>query len=259
LSFDFTAKRVLVTGGTRGIGAAAVEAFLDAGARVAVNGRSVQSTEKALTHLPTEAFGVAGDVASASECWSIVASAVAEMGGLDVLVNCAGVARGSSVESVTETDWDDVLDINLKGTFFCIQAALPHLRASQGNVVNLASDAGLIGEVGLAVYCASKGGVVNLTRALALELAPDVRVNCVCPGYVDTDMVRRDVINASGDPRAAERTLAASAPLNRIAPPAEIATAILYLASGQARFITGSALQIDGGTTAGHPRASPEK
>lgn len=259
MSFDFTAKRVLVTGGTRGIGAAAVEAFLDAGARVAVNGRSVQSTEKALTHLPTEAFGVAGDVASASECWSIVASAVAEMGGLDVLVNCAGVARGSSVESVTETDWDDVLDINLKGTFFCIQAALPHLRASQGNVVNLASDAGLIGEVGLAVYCASKGGVVNLTRALALELAPDVRVNCVCPGYVDTDMVRRDVINASGDPRAAERTLAASAPLNRIAPPAEIATAILYLASGQARFITGSALQIDGGTTAGHPRASPEK
>lgn len=259
MSFDFTAKRVLVTGGTRGIGAATVEAFLDAGARVAVNGRSVQSTEKALTHLPTEAFGVAGDVASASECWSIVASAVAEMGGLDVLVNCAGVARGSSVESVTETDWDDVLDINLKGTFFCIQAALPHLRASQGNVVNLASDAGLIGEVGLAVYCASKGGVVNLTRALALELAPDVRVNCVCPGYVDTDMVRRDVINASGDPRAAERTLAASAPLNRIAPPAEIATAILYLASGQARFITGSALQIDGGTTAGHPRASPEK
>ncbi len=259
MSFDFTAKRVLVTGGTRGIGAAAVEAFLDAGARVAVNGRSVQSTEKALTHLPTEAFGVAGDVASASECWSIVASAVAEMGGLDVLVNCAGVARGSSVESITEADWDDVLDINLKGTFFCIQAALPHLRASQGNVVNLASDAGLIGEVGLAVYCASKGGVVNLTRALALELAPDVRVNCVCPGYVDTDMVRRDVINASGDPRAAERTLAASAPLNRIAPPAEIATAILYLASGQARFITGSALQIDGGTTAGHPRASPEK
>jgi len=259
LSFDFTAKRVLVTGGTRGIGAATVEAFLDAGARVAVNGRSVQSTEKALTHLPTEAFGVAGDVASASECWSIVASAVAEMGGLDVLVNCACVARGSSVESITEADWDDVLDINLKGTFFCIQAALPHLRASQGNVVNLASDAGLIGEVGLAVYCASKGGVVNLTRALALELAPDVRVNCVCPGYVDTDMVRRDVINASGDPRAAERTLAASAPLNRIAPPAEIATAILYLASDHARFITGSALQIDGGTTAGHPRASPEK
>ncbi len=254
MSFDFTGKRVLVTGGTRGIGAAAVEAFLNAGARVAVNGRTDQSTDQAVSHLPTEAFGVSGDVASASHCMSIVARAVAEMGGLDVLVNCAGVGRGGSVENVTEADWDDVLGINLKGTFFCIQAALPHLRAAKGNVVNLASDAGLIGEVGLSVYCASKGGVVNLTRALALELAPDVRVNCVCPGYVDTDMVRRDVINAADDPGAMEQALAASAPLNRIAAPIEIATAILYLASDDARFITGSALQIDGGTTAGHPR-----
>ena len=121
-------------------------------------------------------------------------------------------------------------------------------------MVNLASDAGLIGEIGLAVYCASKGGVVNLTRALALELAPDVRVNCVCPGYVDTDMVRRDVIDASTDPKATEAALAASAPLNRIASPEEIATAILYLASAQALFVTGAAFQIDGGTTAGHPR-----
>ncbi|MCB1432057.1 MAG: SDR family oxidoreductase, partial [Alphaproteobacteria bacterium] len=113
----------------------------------------------------------------------------------------------------------------------------------------------LIGESGLAVYCASKGGVVNLTRALALELAPAVRVNCVCPGYVDTDMVRRDVIEASDDPASKQRDLEAQAPLKRIAEPAEIAAAILYLASPQAKFITGSALQIDGGTTAGHPRA----
>ena len=115
-------------------------------------------------------------------------------------------------------------------------------------------DGRLIGEVSLAVYCASKGGVVNLTRALALELAPDVRVNCVCPGYVDTDMVRRDVIEASADPAATERALANAAPLQRIAAPGEIATAILYLASPHARFMTGTALQIDGGTTAGHPR-----
>jgi NAD(P)-dependent dehydrogenase (short-subunit alcohol dehydrogenase family) len=95
---------------------------------------------------------------------------------------------------------------------------------------------------------------VNLTRALALELAPDIRVNCVCPGYVDTDMVRRDVINASAHPDQTEAALAASAPLNRIAGPDEIATAILYLASDAARFVTGAAFQIDGGTTAGHPR-----
>jgi NAD(P)-dependent dehydrogenase (short-subunit alcohol dehydrogenase family) len=133
---------------------------------------------------------------------------------------------------------------------------LPHLRDSKGNVVNLASDAGLIGEVGLAVYCASKGGVVNLTRALALELAPAIRVNCICPGYVDTDMVRRNVIDASDDPAATEAALANAAPLKRIAEPEEIAAAILYLASDHARFMTGAALQIDGGTTAGHPRTS---
>lgn len=254
MSFSFAGKRVLVTGGTRGIGRAAVQAFLKAGARVAVNGRTAQSTHATLSQLGQNAFAAPGDVARAEECRALVETAVEALGGLDVLVNCAGVARGGPAEGVTEALWDETLDTNLKGTFFCIQTALPHLRAGKGNVVNLASDAGLIGEIGLAVYCASKGGVVNLTRALALELAPDVRVNCVCPGYVDTDMVRRDVIDAAADPVEMEATLAASAPLNRIASPEEIATAVLYLASEEARFITGTALQIDGGTTAGHPR-----
>jgi NAD(P)-dependent dehydrogenase (short-subunit alcohol dehydrogenase family) len=256
MSFGFTGKRVLVTGGTRGIGRAAVEAFLAAGAKVAVNGRSKDTTMAALATFGTGAFAAPGDVAVAADCRAVVEAAVAALGGLDVLVNCAGIAKGGPVEDVTEELWDQTLDINLKGSFFCVQAVLPHLRASKGNVVNLASDAGLIGEVGLAVYCASKGGVVNLTRALALELAPQVRVNCVCPGYVDTDMVRRDVIEAAADPAATEAALAASSPLNRIATPEEIATAILYLASDAARFMTGSALQIDGGTTAGHPRKS---
>ncbi len=253
MSFDFTGNRVLVTGGTRGIGRAAVEAFLAAGARVAVNGRTEDSTRTAVARLGN-VVAAPGDIARAEDCRQLVTKAAAALGGLDVLVNCAGIARGGPMDSVSEDMWDATLDINLKGTFFCTQAALPFLRESRGNVVNLASDAGLIGEIGLAVYCASKGGVVNLTRALALELAPGVRVNCVCPGYVDTDMVRRDVIEASEDPAATEAALKASAPLNSFAAPAEIATAILYLASAQARFITRAALQIDGGTTAGHPR-----
>lgn len=254
MNFDFAGKRVLVTGGTRGIGRATVAAFLAAGARVAVNGRGEGSTRQVVAGLGGNATAAPGDIASAEACSALVQKAAEELGGLDVLVNCAGIAKGGPVEQVTEALWDATLDTNLKGTFFCTQAALPFLRQSKGNVVNLASDAGLIGEIGLAVYCASKGGVVNLTRALALELAPDVRVNCVCPGYVDTDMVRRDVIDASADPKATEAALAASAPLNRIAAPEEIAAAILYLASGAARFMTGAALQIDGGTTAGHPR-----
>jgi len=253
VSFDFTGKRVIVTGGTRGIGRAAVEAFLAAGATVAVNGRSEESTHNAVVRLGARAIPAPGDITRPDACRAMVANAARQMDGLDVLVNCAGVAHGGPVDEVTEAVWDSTLNANLKGTFFCTQAALLFLRMSKGNVVNLASDAGLIGEAGLAVYSASKGGVVNLTRALALELAPDIRVNCVCPGYVDTDMVRSG-INASAHPERVEAALAASAPLNRIAKPEEIAGAILYLASDQARFVTGAAFQIDGGTTAGHPR-----
>lgn len=116
----------------------------------------------------------------------------------------------------------------------------------------LASDAGLMGSPGLAVYCASKGGVVNLTRAMALELAPDVRVNCVCPGFVDTDMVRRDWIEKEDDPEATGQLAKNYAPLKRIATREQIAHSILYLALSDARFATGTAVQIDGGSTAGH-------
>jgi NAD(P)-dependent dehydrogenase (short-subunit alcohol dehydrogenase family) len=255
MKIEFPGKRVLVTGGTRGIGRATVEAFLDAGARVAVNGRTEASTDAAIA-----SFGVGdhlraapGDVATAAGCTAAVDAAIAALGGLDVLVNSAGVCREGPVETFDEAVWDETIDVNLKGTFFCIRAALEALRASNGTVVNLASDAGLIGERGLAVYCASKGGVVNLTRALALELAPAIRVNCVCPGYVDTDMVRRDTIDRAADPAAAEAAIVGYAPLKRMATPSEIATAILYLASDHARNVTGSAFQIDGGSTAGHP------
>jgi NAD(P)-dependent dehydrogenase (short-subunit alcohol dehydrogenase family) len=182
----------------------------------------------------------------------VVNAAIAGLGGIDVLVNGAGVAYHASIEDSGEEMWDRTLDINLKGTFFCSRAALPMLRARKGVIVNVASDAGLMGERGLAVYCASKGGVVNLTRAMALDLAPRVRVNCVCPGYVDTDMVRRDYIDRSDDPESAEREVSEAAPMKRMARPEEIATAILYLASSDAAFITGTALQIDGGSTAGY-------
>ena len=253
MQIDFTDKRVLVTGGTRGIGRATVEAFLEAGARIAVNGRTAESTAAGIAALGNSESLLAapGDVATAPGCEAAVGAAVQGLGGLDVLVNSAGVGKDGPIEDFDEAAWDEMLDVNLKGTFFCIRAALAALRDSKGNIVNLASDAGLIGELGLTVYCASKGGVVNMTRAMALELAPDVRVNCVCPGYVDTDMVRRDGIEQADDPVAAEQAVIDYAPLKRIATPGEIATAIVYLASDDARFVTGSAFQIDGGSTAG--------
>ena len=254
MQFDFNDKRVLVTGGTRGIGRGAVEAFIDAGARIAVNGRNAESTAAGIAALGdgNRLVSAVGDVATASGCEAAVGAAIEKLGGLDVLVNCAGVAIDGPIEDVDEAAWDRLLDVNLKGTFFCIRAALSALGKSKGNVVNLGSDAGLIGVPNLSVYCASKAGVVNMTRAMALELAPDVRVNCVCPGYVDTDMVRRDIIEQADDPAAAEQKLIDEAPLKRIARPEEIATAILYLASEHARLVTGAAFQIDGGTTAGY-------
>jgi NAD(P)-dependent dehydrogenase (short-subunit alcohol dehydrogenase family) len=253
MQLDFSDKRVLVTGGTRGIGRGTVAAFLEAGAQIAVNGRTAESTEAGLSAFDNNdrLVGVPGDVATAGGCAAVINSAIEALGGLDVLVNSAGVAKGGPIEDLDETAWDQMLDVNLKGTFFCVRAAADALRSSKGNIVNVASDAGLIGAPNLSAYCASKGGVVIMTRALALELAPDIRVNCVCPGYVDTDMVRRDIIEAADDPAVAEQSLIDEAPLKRIGTPGEIATAILYLASNDARFVTGAAFQIDGGTTAG--------
>ncbi|MDP6947500.1 MAG: SDR family oxidoreductase [Arenicellales bacterium] len=250
----FSGKRVLVTGSSRGIGQAAARVFFQSGAQVAVNGRTPDSTAAGMAALGDSDRLVAapGDVSSAAGCEAVVAAAVEGLGGLDILVNSAGVAFFLPLEDSDEAVWDATLDTNLKGTFFCMRAAAGSLRDSGGNIVNVASDAGLIGEKGLSVYCASKGGVVNLTRAMALELAPTVRVNCVCPGYVDTDMVRRDGIDQAADPQAAEQAIVDYAPLKRISKPAEIAKAIAYLAGEDALFITGSALQIDGGSTAGH-------
>jgi NAD(P)-dependent dehydrogenase (short-subunit alcohol dehydrogenase family) len=251
MRIDFADKRVLVTGGTRGIGRAIGRAFLDAGARVAINGRTAQSVRAAIDGTEGRAVAAPGDIGTVAGCEAAVRQAVGELGGLDILVNSAGVGVDRPVEDSDEALWDATLDVNLKGTFFCCRAALGALRASRGNIVNIASDLGLMGAAGATVYCASKGGVVNLTRALALELAPEVRVNCVCPGYVDTDMVRADFIDRAADPAAAERELIDYAPLKRIAAPEEVAHAVLYLASPAARFATGTALQLDGGTTAG--------
>ncbi len=248
---NFTGKRVLVTGGTRGIGRATVEAFVAAGARLAVNGSSEESTARALAELAVgdRAIPVPGDLGVVSNCQRVVETAVEGLGGLDVLVNNAGVGETKPFEETTAEDWDRTININLRGTFFCIRYAVPALRESTGNVVNVASALGIRGNGrGNSVYCASKGGVVSLTRDLAIELGPKIRVNCLCPGAVDTEMLQGfGRILGDGDVAAGYEILSEGAPLRRVAAPAEMANAILYLASDLASFVTGAIHVADGG------------
>jgi NAD(P)-dependent dehydrogenase (short-subunit alcohol dehydrogenase family) len=248
MALSFEGKRVLVTGGSKGIGRATVEAFREAGARVAVNGRTTESTAEGIAALGgNDLIAAPGDIGTAAGCEAVVGAALDAFGGLDVLVNSAGVAMARSIETCDESFWDEIIDINLKGTFFCIRAAVPALRESRGSIVNVASTSGLAGDPNLSVYCASKAGVVMLTKALAAEFAPEVRVNSVCPGWVYTDMAKR-YINKSDDPAAALAGINAESPMGRIARPDEIAASILYLSSEAAGIVTGANLTIDGGS-----------
>ena len=255
---EFQGASVLITGGTRGIGLAAARRFLDLGARVTIGGRRGGSVEKAVAEL--DAGGrlghVVADVSRAEGCRATVAAATRAFGGIDVLFANAGNYDSVPLEEVTEELWDRTLATHLKGLFFCVQAALPALRSSRGVVVAMASDAGVAGlRGGWAAYCAAMGGVVNLVRQLALDLAPEVRVNCVAAGPVGTDHLFQDLadgsyggIGAAGDPAKA---LAETLPLRRLITPEEVADAVVFLAAS--RSMTGAALGLDAGTTAGLP------
>ncbi|MSP82496.1 MAG: SDR family oxidoreductase [Alphaproteobacteria bacterium] len=243
---------VLITGAARGLGLATARAFLALGAGVAVNDRDPGPAESAVAGLKSEGRVAAApaDVATVTGCRQAVAQTIRAFGRLDILVNNAAINIEKPIADWDEDLWDRHLDVVLKGAFFATQAALPYLRANRGAVVNVASELGLRGVRDNVGYCAAKGGIVNLTRALALELAPDVRVNSVCPGPIDTPLMRECAI-ASGDPDAYYRQYAAYNVLGRVADPSEIAKAILFLASPRAAMITGVAFAIDGGSTAG--------
>jgi meso-butanediol dehydrogenase/(S,S)-butanediol dehydrogenase/diacetyl reductase len=247
MSFDNL--KVLVTGSTRGIGKATVRAFRDRGAVVAVNGRRAEDVARTIDELGGDALvAAAGDLASAAACHDVVERAIHGLGGLDVLVNNAGVFADGPVDDVTEETYDWMMDVNVRGVFFCSQAALPALRKSKGSIVNTASESGLVGNKNAALYCTSKGAVVNMTRAMAFDFAPDVRVNAVCPGAVMTDMLTGGKDLAADDPLI--QSMKEFMPMHRIAEPDEIADAILYLANPASKFTTGAMLSVDGGSTA---------
>jgi len=204
-----------------------------------------------------QALGVSLDIRDPVRCAAAVDAAVRWNDRLDIVVNAAGVWLEGPSQEVTPEQWDQVLSVNLKGAFFVIRAAIPHLVASRGVIINIASDAGLVGNAGVAVYCASKGGLVLLSKALALELAPHgVRVNVVCPGDVATPMIEYQATRfGGGDPEGYKRRLLANYPQGaaaRFIQPEEVARLVQYLCEPLAAPITGAALSIDFGVTSGY-------
>ena len=248
----FTGKKILITGSTRGIGFALAEHFLDQGALVAINGRQESSVNAAMESLVDRArvFNAFGNLSSAAECLSVVEKGVEQLGGLDVLINNDGVFDIASIDDTDEQIWDRAMDTNVKAAFFCAQAALPALRAAKGVILNHSSIAGLIGLANVAAYCASKGAVVQLTRSMAMELAPDIRVNCVCPTTVNNDMGWIG-FNRSDDPEAAYQAFVDASKMKRMPTNEDVVAAFSFLASPQASFMTGVALPVDGGKSAG--------
>lgn len=256
----FEGKAVLVTGGALGIGRGIVDAFLAVGAsvtvadidRAAADAAVGEAVSQAGAGTPVRVIASVGDVSVAADASRMVAETIAAFGRLDVLVNNAGIlpmAWYGSVEEIDEAIWDRIIDVNLKGMFLMSRAALPHIRAVGGGVIiNLASVQGLQSMPRVVAYAASKGGVLSLTRAMAMDHAHEgIRVVAICPGTIDSAMVRDIARAEGGDVDANVQRYGASHPIGRIGTPADIGAAAVFLASEGASFITGEALNVDGG------------
>jgi NAD(P)-dependent dehydrogenase (short-subunit alcohol dehydrogenase family) len=229
--------RTLVTGGASGIGDAIVRRFREEGAEVVV--ADLRGGELEL------------DVRDRASVERATVATVERLGGLDAVVCSAGRPVVGTVAELDEADWDDGIDTNLKGIFLTAKAAWPHLAESAGSITSIASIVGLWGSGGQAAYCASKAGVVMLTKCMALDGAKQgIRANCVCPGFTETPMLDR-FMSEQADPDGARAAAVGLHPLGRLGTPADIAEAVVYLSSREAQWVTGTALVVDGGLTSG--------
>lgn len=252
---SLTGRRALITGGASGIGKATAMLFAREGAAISVVDLDEDGGWKVARAVQEEggrAVFVAADVTLDSDCRRAVQQTVGELGGLDILFNNAGIIRRATVEELTEAEWDQVMAVNVKSIFLMSRYSVPVMaNAGGGVIINTASGWGLMGGPRAAAYCASKGAVVLLTKAMAIDHGPqNIRVNCICPGDTDTPMLRDEARQLG---QSAERFLteAADRPLGRIGTPDEIAQAVLYLASDASSYVTGTALVVDGGGSAG--------
>ncbi|CDM66099.1 SDR family NAD(P)-dependent oxidoreductase [Pyrinomonas methylaliphatogenes] len=241
-------KVAIITGGSRGIGRATAQRMAEAGAHVVINfvgnEEAAKQTVEECRAFGREALAVRADVAKLDQSNELVKKAIERFGRVDVIVANAGIWEGAPIEEMGEELWDRVIDLNLKGTWSICRAAIPYMKRQKGgSIVIVSSTAGQRGEAGYSNYAASKGGQISFTKSLAVELAPEIRVNCVAPGWVDTDMCQG--VFADEDYK---RRIIETIPLRRVAQPDDIATAIVFLASDWARHITGEILNINGGS-----------
>ncbi|MFN3727624.1 MAG: SDR family NAD(P)-dependent oxidoreductase [Allosphingosinicella sp.] len=235
-------RRILITGAASGIGLATARLFAAEDAHLALLDRDREALERIASELGAHAAAV--ELTEESQIREAVAGSASALGGLDGVVNVAGIGGGTFVESMRLDDWNRVLAVNLTAPFLVCREALPHLRhAGGGTIVNVASGQGLLpSSPSLSAYAASKGGLVTFSKAMALELAPEIRVNAICPGVVDTPLLPAQM-------RAAARAPGSGYALKRVGEPEEIAAGILFLTSRESAFVTGIALAVDGGRT----------
>ena len=246
-------KAVVITGAGSGIGQATALLFAGKGAKVAVvdlNSAAGAKTVDIIKNNGGEAIGVIADVSRAADAHRMAETVMDAFGRIDVLVNNAGIFTEGNVVDTSEEDWNRILGVNLSGVFFCMKYSIPEMiKGGGGVVVNISSEAGLVGIGNQVAYNVSKTGVIALTKSAALDFAGDnIRVNCLCPGRVLTPLVK-EVIRSSQDPEATRRLLSEDRPMKRMGKPEEIAAGILFLASDEVAYATGTVLSIDGGYT----------
>lgn len=248
-------KVAIITGSSKGIGEGIARVFAAEGARVVIVSRNEEEGQKIAEELggpDGRSIFIKTDVTSRESIQELIAAAVSTFGRLDILVNNAGYHISKNVEETSEDEWEFILSTNLRSTFLCSKYAIPYLRQTKGNIINISSMVGLVGQPNAGAYSATKGGQIAMSKGMAIDFAKDgIRVNVICPGWIQTPLVE-DWFSQQQDPVASRQYIYSQHPLGRIGTIEECGKAALYLASEDAAFVTGITLNIDGGITLGY-------
>lgn len=248
-------KVAIITGGAKGIGKGCALTFAEEGAKVVIVDIDEKAAEQTVNEIAEKngiALFIKTDLTSSIEVQSMVTRVISTFGQIDILLNNAGYHISKNIEITSEEEWEFIINTNLRSYFLCSKYSIPHLRKVQGCILNMSSMVGLIGQSNAGAYSASKGGIVAMTKGMALDFAKDgIRVNCICPGWVETPLVD-DWFSQQPDPQKAKEYIYSVHPLNRIASCSEIGRSAVFLASSDASFITGVALPVDGALSLGY-------